>query len=132
MHIRIHTYVHRIEFSPAGTAVRFEPGERKTVSLVTIAGNKVIRGGNNLVNGPVTDDPAGTADLLKRLVEKGFAHKTTDVMPPTKRRKLGQGLGSGLVLPDKDTSVEFFSTPYAVPRELYARMYGPTTGDIGK
>jgi len=32
---------------PAGTAVRFEPGETKTVSLVAIAGNKAIKGGNN-------------------------------------------------------------------------------------
>ncbi|MGN6644055.1 MAG: urease subunit beta, partial [Verrucomicrobiota bacterium] len=33
---------------PAGTAVRFEPGETKTVKLVEIAGKKIIRGGNNL------------------------------------------------------------------------------------
>ena len=33
---------------PAGTAVRFEPGETKTISLVAIAGNKTIKGGNNL------------------------------------------------------------------------------------
>jgi urease subunit gamma/beta len=32
---------------PAGTAVRFEPGETKAVSLVAIAGAKVIKGGNN-------------------------------------------------------------------------------------
>ena len=32
---------------PAGTAVRFEPGETKTVPLVAIAGKKTIRGGNN-------------------------------------------------------------------------------------
>ena len=32
---------------PAGTAVRFEPGETKTVALVAIAGNKAIKGGNN-------------------------------------------------------------------------------------
>ncbi|HTI70884.1 MAG TPA: urease subunit gamma [Candidatus Limnocylindria bacterium] len=38
---------------PAGTAVRFEPGETKTVKLVEIAGQKVIRGGNNLADGPV-------------------------------------------------------------------------------
>jgi urease subunit gamma/beta len=31
---------------PAGTAVRFEPGETKTVSLVEIAGRQVVRGGN--------------------------------------------------------------------------------------
>jgi urease subunit gamma/beta len=30
---------------PAGTAVRFEPGETKTVSLIEIAGNRVARGG---------------------------------------------------------------------------------------
>jgi urease subunit gamma/beta len=30
---------------PAGTAVRFEPGESKTVALVEIAGNRVVRGG---------------------------------------------------------------------------------------
>ena len=32
---------------PAGTAVRFEPGETRTVSLVAIAGAKRIKGGNN-------------------------------------------------------------------------------------
>ncbi len=36
---------------PAGTAVRFEPGETKTVELVEVAGEKKIYGGNNLVNG---------------------------------------------------------------------------------
>jgi urease subunit gamma/beta len=36
---------------PAGTAVRFEPGETKTVALVTIAGNQIIRGGNALADG---------------------------------------------------------------------------------
>jgi urease subunit gamma/beta len=38
---------------PAGTAVRFEPGEVKTVGLVAIAGAKVIRGGNAWASGPV-------------------------------------------------------------------------------
>ena len=40
---------------PAGTAVRFEPGETKTVSLVTIAGARIIRGGNGWASGPVDD-----------------------------------------------------------------------------
>jgi urease subunit gamma/beta len=44
---------------PAGTAVRFEPGETKTVPLVAIAGNRVIRGGIGLANGPVTEDGRG-------------------------------------------------------------------------
>ena len=41
---------------PAGTAVRFEPGETKTVSLVSIAGHRVISGGNAFANGPVDED----------------------------------------------------------------------------
>jgi urease subunit gamma/beta len=45
---------------PAGTAVRFEPGETKAVSLVEIAGNRVVRGGNRIIDGPV-DLPGGAA-----------------------------------------------------------------------
>jgi urease subunit gamma/beta len=37
---------------PAGTAVRFEPGDSKTVRLVAIAGARIIRGGNAFANGP--------------------------------------------------------------------------------
>jgi urease subunit gamma/beta len=40
---------------PAGTAVRFEPGEVKTVRLVAIAGARVIRGGNAWASGPVSN-----------------------------------------------------------------------------
>jgi urease subunit gamma/beta len=40
---------------PAGTAVRFEPGETKTVRLVAIAGARVIRGGNAWASGPVAE-----------------------------------------------------------------------------
>ena len=40
---------------PAGTAVRFEPGETKTVALVSIAGARIIRGGNAWASGPVED-----------------------------------------------------------------------------
>jgi urease subunit gamma/beta len=50
---------------PAGTAVRFEPGDTKTVNLVAIAGNKIIRGGNNFANGPVTDAGRTAAAQLK-------------------------------------------------------------------
>ena len=41
---------------PAGTAVRFEPGETRTVSLVEIAGARVVRGGNAFAAGPVTEN----------------------------------------------------------------------------
>jgi urease subunit gamma/beta len=40
---------------PAGTAVRFEPGETKTVQLVELGGRRVIRGGNAIASGPVDD-----------------------------------------------------------------------------
>lgn len=55
---------------PAGAAVRFEPGETKTVKLVEIAGRKIIRGGNNLASGKVS--AAGKKAALKRVKAKGF------------------------------------------------------------
>ena len=58
---------------PAGTAVRFEPGETKTVKLIEIAGKKVIRGGNNLANGKVS--AAGKRAALKRVKSKAFANQ---------------------------------------------------------
>jgi urease subunit gamma/beta len=57
---------------PAGAAVRFEPGETKTVSLVEIAGQRVVRGGNGLVDGPV--DALDEATLLERVQAGGFGH----------------------------------------------------------
>jgi urease subunit gamma/beta len=60
---------------PAGTAVRFEPGETKTVRLVEIAGNRVIRGGNNLASGEVTD--AGRRAALEQVQERGFSHHSS-------------------------------------------------------
>ncbi len=58
---------------PAGTAVRFEPGDTKTVRLVQIAGNQIIRGGNNLADGAV--DAAGLAKAMERVGEQKFADK---------------------------------------------------------
>jgi urease subunit beta len=36
---------------PAGTAVRFEPGDEKEIELVRIGGSRTIYGFNGLVNG---------------------------------------------------------------------------------
>lgn len=38
---------------PAGTAVRFEPGQTRTVALVAYGGKRVVRGFNGKVNGPL-------------------------------------------------------------------------------
>jgi urease subunit gamma/beta len=67
---RAEAYGKRLDI-PAGTAVRFEPGETKTVKLVEISGEKIIRGGNNLASGKVS--AAGKKAALKRVKLKGFA-----------------------------------------------------------
>lgn len=58
---------------PAGAAVRFEPGEEKTVQLVPIAGGQIIRGGNNLADGPATDAQRET--FMQNVQAQNFAHK---------------------------------------------------------
>ena len=58
---------------PAGMAVRFEPGEMKTVELVEIAGAAVVRGGNSLSPGPVS--PEGRRRVVEQAQARGFAHQ---------------------------------------------------------
>jgi len=38
---------------PAGTAIRFEPGDSRAVQLVPFAGSRRVFGFNGLVNGPL-------------------------------------------------------------------------------
>jgi urease subunit beta len=38
---------------PAGTAVRFEPGDTREVGLVTLAGNREVYGLNSKIDGPL-------------------------------------------------------------------------------
>lgn len=59
---------------PAGTAVRFEPGEDKRVTLVSIGGNRVAYGINGLVNGRL-DDPIVKAKAMTAAREQGFIQK---------------------------------------------------------
>jgi urease beta subunit len=47
---RAATYGMRLNIA-AGTAVRFEPGEEKEVEVVELAGARIVRGHNGLVNG---------------------------------------------------------------------------------
>ncbi len=58
---------------PAGTAVRFEPGDTKSVRLVALAGDRLMYGHNGLVSGPL-DDPAGRAAALARMAAEGFGN----------------------------------------------------------
>lgn len=54
---------------PAGTAVRFEPGDEQTVELVAIGGKRRAHGMNGLVDGSVDGD---TSDAVARAREDGF------------------------------------------------------------
>ena len=46
---------------PAGTAVRFEPGEEKLITLVELGGKRILHGGNGLAEGPIDDASTYTA-----------------------------------------------------------------------
>lgn len=52
---------------PAGTAVRFEPGQSKKLVLVAFGGERRISGFNNLC-----DDAADAGEALRRAREGGF------------------------------------------------------------
>ncbi|KAI8593481.1 urease [Geranomyces variabilis] len=93
-------YGRRLDIA-AGTAIRFEPGDTKTVPLVEIAGSRVITGGNNLATGTV--DPSRLPAIIESLVSRGFAHRPQNALPAP--------------------------APHSIDRRRYADAYGPTTGD---
>lgn len=62
---------------PAGTAVRFEPGDEREVDLVAYGGKQRVHGMNGLTDGATSDGDASEA--LARARERGFADTgTTD------------------------------------------------------
>lgn len=89
---------------PAGTSVRFEPGDTKTVTLVEIGGNQIIRGGNNMATGPVDFDR--TDGIIEKLQQAGFAHA-----------------------PEPAGDLAHIDV-FEMDRAAYATMFGPTTGDF--
>lgn len=91
---------------PAGTSVRFEPGDTKTVTLVEIAGAKIIRGGNNLFSGIVGS--LSEQDITARLQAAGFSH----VPEPGADAILSAGIQA-----------------FKMERAAYCTMFGPTTDD---
>jgi urease subunit beta len=58
---------------PAGTAVRIEPGEIKTVQLVSLGGKRQVYGGSGLVMGAL-DDPAVKQRSLERMRKGTFGN----------------------------------------------------------
>ena len=101
---RIRAHGYRLDIA-AGTSVRFEPGDTKTVNLVQIAGNQIIKGGNSIATGFI-EDVSIAAKITQRLQEGGFSHVHE---------------------PAGDLAhIDVFS----LDRAAYVSMYGPTTGDM--
>ena len=67
---RLGAYGQRLAI-PAGTAVRFEPGETRSVELVPFAGSRIVTGGHGLVDGSL-DAPGARERFAARLAERGF------------------------------------------------------------
>ncbi len=65
---RLRAYGHRLNI-PAGTAVRFEPGEGREVELVALAGRRWIYGMNGLVMGGLDEQRSAA---LARARTAGF------------------------------------------------------------
>jgi len=63
---------------PASTALRFEPGDEREVSLVPFGGNRAVYGFNNLVDGPTagTAGDAGKAKAVALAAKRGFRSRT--------------------------------------------------------
>ncbi|MCT2098568.1 urease subunit alpha [Dietzia cinnamea] len=96
----------------AGLAVRFEPGQTRTVRLVDFAGARVCHGFSGLVDGPL-DDPGVRQRALERMRERGFLSEVDDdeVSPPPDGVPVAEG------------------PPTVLPRATYTDIYGPTVGD---
>jgi urease beta subunit len=58
---------------PAGTAVRFEPGDDKIVTLVRLGGRANVHGLNNLTNGAT--ELTGRQAALNRALSQRFEHQ---------------------------------------------------------
>jgi urease beta subunit len=70
---RAEAYGYRLQV-PAGTAVRFEPGEEKLITLIAIGGNRVVYGINGLVGGKL-DDARIKRHALDAADARGFMGK---------------------------------------------------------
>lgn len=62
---------------PAGSSVRFGPGERKAVRLTPMGGDRVAIGFAGLVDGPL-DAPGAKEEALRRALACGYQHEDGD------------------------------------------------------
>lgn len=73
---RAEAYGFRLDI-PAGTAVRFEPGDTKDVVLVAIGGDRFVYGINGLVN-QALDTPEAKATALERVRSLGYSTRSAE------------------------------------------------------
>lgn len=66
---------------PAGTAIRFEPGDVRQVRLIPFAGKRIVFGGNGLVSGSL-DDGDVRRQSLERMNDRGFGDEKTVTSAP--------------------------------------------------
>jgi len=65
---RKHSYGYHLNI-PAGTSVRFEPGETKEIELTEFGGKKIVYGLSGLVNGSLEEKQE---EAFKKANERGF------------------------------------------------------------
>lgn len=99
---RVRAHGYRLDI-PAGTSVRFEPGDTKTVTLVQIAGNQIIKGGNQIASGFIGDV---TNNIVENIKAGGFLHEPEPA---------GDAVHIDIC---------------TMERQAYISMFGPTTGDL--
>lgn len=76
------------------------------MTLVEIAGFKVIRGGNNIASGAVDRNDSNVSKIVEKIQQGGFAHVNAGVLDASS------------------------ISPFSMERDAYAAMFGPTTGDL--
>ena len=89
---------------PSGASVRFEPGETKTITLVSLGGKQNVVCGNRLTNG-IASSPG----------------KWDEIEPKINGKKKFGNEPLGIPVPK--------GKAYTLTRSAYADAYGPTTGD---
>lgn len=62
---------------PAGTAVRFEPGDDRDVQLCAFGGSGLLVGFSGLLNGGIASHPA-RVEAVRRAMERGFRGATEE------------------------------------------------------
>lgn len=73
---RAEAYGFRLDI-PAGTAVRFEPGDTKDVVLVALGGTRHVQGLNSLVN-QALDAPEAKSTAMARVRSLGYSTSAED------------------------------------------------------